>query len=150
MAAFVMRYFLPSPRQTNFLILLACAMLVLALYLRLTVVDAPLLIAACAAKAARASCGLRLFIVELYEMQFFGGLALLTAALHFARPRVSVFAISLAATCLGLILINAGTAALAAALLIIAFARPAHASKQPPARREPQRTTSLASSKPTR
>jgi len=149
MAAFAMRYFVPTPRQTNFLILLGSAMVALAFYLRLSMVEAPVLIAACAANASRVSCGMRQLLVELYEMQFFGGVALVAAILHFNRPRVGMFTIALVATCLGLILFNAGSAALAAALLIIAFARPVHASKRQPARRELPRTTLPANSKPT-
>ena len=150
MAAFAMRYFVPTPRQTNFLILLGSAAVALAFYLRFSVVEAPTLIAACSANAWRVSCGIRQLLIELYEMQFFGGVALVAAVLHFNRPRVGMFAIALVATCLGLVLFNAGSAALAAALLIIAFARPVHASKRQPARREPPRTTLPASSKPTR
>jgi hypothetical protein len=149
MAAFAMPYFVPTPRQTNFLILLASAVVALAFYLRLSLVEAPLLVAACAGNASRVSCGIRQLLIELYEMQFFGGVALVTATLHFNRPRVGMFAIALVATCFGLFLFNAGSAALAAALLIIAFARPVRASKRQPARREPPRTTLPASSKPT-
>jgi hypothetical protein len=150
MATSAMRYFLPPPRQTNFLILLGCTSFGVAIYLRFALVEVPLLISACAANAGHASCGIRQFIVELHEMQFFGGIALVAAIFQLAQPRVAVFAVALAATCLGLVLYNVGTAGLAAGLLIISFARPAHASKRPPAHKAPARTTSPASSKPTR
>lgn len=144
-----MRFFVPTPRQTNFLILLACAAGALAFYLRHSIVEAQPLIAACAAGAPRASCLLRQFIIELYEMQFFGGIALIAAVLNLARPHTGMFAIALIATSLGLILYNAGVAALAAGLLIIAFARPAYASMRPPARITTPRTTKPANSRTT-
>jgi hypothetical protein len=144
-----MRIFLPTPRQTNFLLLLSCAALALAFYLRHSIIDASPLIAACASGAPRATCWLRQFIIELYEMQFFGGLALLTAILHLARPRIGMLAIAIVAAGFGLVLSNAGTAALAAGLLIIAFARPVPASTRPPVPIAPPRTTTPASSRTT-
>jgi hypothetical protein len=150
MAAFAMRYFVPTARQTNSLILLAFAALVLAFYLRHSIIDSQPLIAACTAGAVRASCPMRVFLIELTEMQFFGGLALVAAILHLIRPRLGMFAIALVATSFGLLLANAGPAAFAAGLLIIAFARPAHARTRAPVRIEPPRTTRPASSKASR
>ena len=144
-----MRLFVPTPRQTNFLILLVCASGALAFYLRHSIVEAEPLIAACAAGVPRPSCRLRQFIIELYEMQFFGGIALVAAILHLARPRTGMFTIALIATSFGLILYNAGIAALAAGLLIVAFARPAYASKQAPMRITAPRTTKPANSRTT-
>lgn len=144
-----MRLFLPTPRQTNFLILLACGSVALALYLRHSIVDAQPLIAACAAGAPRASCRFRQFIVELYEMQFFGGVALVAAFLHLARPHVRKFAIGLAAAGFGLFLLNSASAALAVGLLVIAFARPVLANTQTPMRPAPPRTIKPASSRTT-
>jgi len=148
-AAFGMRFFVPTPRQTNFLILLACASGALAFYLRHSIVEAQQLIAACAAGVPRPSCNLRQFLIELYEIQFFGGIALVAAILHLARPRTGMFTIALIATSFGLILYNAGVAALAAGLLIAAFARPAYASTQTPVRLTTPRTTKPASSRTT-
>lgn len=144
-----MRYFLPAPRQTNFLILGGCAAVAFGFYLRYSILGAEPLIAACAAGAPRASCSIRLFIIELSEMQLFGGVALVAAILHFARPRVDMFAVALVASSLGLLLSNTGAAALAVGVLIIAFARPAHASKLPPMQLTPPRTTKPASSRTT-
>jgi hypothetical protein len=144
-----MRYFFPSPRQTNFLILTGCAAVAFGFYLRHSILDAQPLIAACAAGAPRAACSIRQFLIELYEMQFFGGVALVAAILHFARPRLVMFAVALAASCLGLFLSNTGAAALAVGILLIAFARPAHASRLPPMQLTPPRTTKPASSRTT-
>lgn len=127
-----MRLFLPSPRETNLLILLGCAALGYALYLRHSVVAAPELATACAAGLPRAICSLRRIMIELGEMQFFGGLALVASVVQFVRPRVAAFATGLVAAVFGLNLANTELAALAAGILVISLARPARTSTPPP------------------
>ena len=142
-----MRFYLPTPRQTNLLLLIGFVAFGYALYLRFLVLEAPAIEFACGEGLPRAVCGLRKVIVELYGLQFFGGLALAAAILHFARPRFVTFAVALAACVFGLLLRNTGVAALAAAILIMAFARPAYASKSRPAPTTAPRTTPPASSR---
>ena len=142
-----MRLYVPTPRQINLLLLIGFAAFGYALYLRIMVIDAPSLEFVCAEGPPRAVCGLRKVIVELYELQFFGGLALAAAILHFARPRFAAFAVALAACMLGLVLRNTGVSGLAAAILVMAFARPAHASKSMPAPATAGRATAPASSR---
>jgi hypothetical protein len=129
-AAFAMRLFLPTPRQTNLVLLLGCAVFGGALYLRHLVIEAPAIEAACASALPRAICGVRRFALELSDMELFGGLALAAAALHFARPRFSLFAGGVVAAIAGLILYNTGPAALAVALLVVSLSRPVHASRR--------------------
>jgi hypothetical protein len=142
-----MTFFEPSPRQTNLLILLGCATLGYALYLRFSVIDSASVEAACSAGVVRVVCGLRTAVVELSEMQFFGGVALVASVVHFARPALAPFLIALVATILGLVLGNAGISGLAAGLLIIAFARPLYANRPQPPSEAQRRTIAPASSR---
>lgn len=141
-----MRLYVPTPRQTNLLLLIGFAAFGYALYLRFLVVEASSIEFACAEGLPRAVCGLRKVAVELYELQFFGGAALVFAILHFARPRFIMLVIALTAAVLGLVLSNTGVSALAAAILVMAFARPAHANKSMPAPATARRATGPASS----
>lgn len=142
-----MRPFPPSPRQINLLILLGFSALGAALYLRNALLDADALAAACFAGAPRAACTARAVLAELSEMQLFGGVALIAAVLHFARPRLAAFAVALAAAILGLFLGNAGAAAFAAAFLVMAFARVPPAGRRAPAPGAPPPATTPASSR---
>lgn len=146
-ASFCMAFFEPTPRQTNLLILLGCATLGYALYLRLMVIESPAIEAACTPGFTRAVCGLRRGILELSEMQFFGGVALVAAVTHFVRIAIIPFSIALAATILGLVLGNSDLSGLAAGILIMAFARDLHASRPPQSSTGRRRTTALASSR---
>jgi hypothetical protein len=142
-----MHPFLPAPRQTNFLLLLAFTSIGAALYLRLSIVESDTLAAACFAGAGRASCGLRRLILELYGLEVFGGVALIAATVHFFRPDVLAFGIALCAAILGLFLNNVVPSAFAVAILIMGFARPARGGKPRPMRRTAQPATPPASSR---
>ena len=147
-----MRLFQPTPRETNALIALGAGALGYALYVRLMVIDAQPVEAACAQGIARAVCSLRKVTVELQELKLFGGVALLAAVIHLYRPRLVFFAVGLIASIFGLVLYNNVLAALAVALLIMSFARPVHvpADKSTPERPARQRATAPASSKKSR
>jgi hypothetical protein len=149
MAAFAMALFTPTPRQTNFLVLLVCASLGYGLYLRLSVLESLELAAACAAGLPRAVCSLRRIVIDLQDLQFFAGTALAGALYHFFRPALPAFAIALAATAFGLTVGHVGASALAAALLVIGLARPARAGNSTPAPAGSPQTTGPASSRPT-
>jgi hypothetical protein len=142
-----MRLFLPSPRQTNFLIILGFAAAGAALYTRHAIIDSSVLAAACADGSVLAGCWVRRFIVELGELQFFGGAALVAAILHFLRPRVTMFAGALTAAVFGLLLGNPEASAFATAIIVLAFARPVRASKPAPAPAAPLPPAPPASSK---
>jgi hypothetical protein len=144
-----MHLFLPGPRETNLVIFCGFAALGGALYLRHMLIEAPALEAACAALPSRPACALRRIVIELRDLQFFGGAALLAAILHLLRPQIALFVAALVAAILGLVLGNAALAALAAALLVISFARPAPTSmrmrapeRSPQARAPPSSETS--------
>lgn len=141
-----MRLFVPSPRQTNLLLLLAFAAFGCGLYLRHFIVEAPALEAVCTAATWRAGCLLRQLVMESYQMQLFGGAALVAAVAHLARPRVATFTAALVATILGLILYNTELSALAAGLAVMGFVRPTRASMSGPARAEWRQTKAPASS----
>ncbi len=144
-----MHPFLPTPRQTNLLLLLAFATIGTALYLRISVVESDTLAAACFAGAERASCGLRRFILELYALEVFGGVALIAATVHFFKPDAMTFGIALCAAILGLFLDNVVPCAFAAAILVMSFARPARGGRPRPAQRGARRATPPASSRAT-
>ena len=145
--SFGMRLFLPTPRETNLLILLGFAVFGYALYLRFMVVDAPSLELACPEGLDRAVCGLRKTVIELRDLQFFGGLALVCAVLQLIRPRFATLALGMTAALFGLILHNTGVSALAAALLVMGFARSAHADRSRPRPEARGRTRAPASSR---
>jgi hypothetical protein len=150
MAAFAMRLFLPTPRETNLLLLLGCAAFGGSLYLRYLAIESPAVEAACAAASPRAICLLRRLAIELSDLELFGGVALAGAILHLVRPRIVPFAIALVAAIAGLVLYNTGVAALAAALLAVSPARPVRASTQAPGSARSPQTRAPASSKATR
>ena len=144
-----MHPFLPTPRQTNLLLLLAFTTIGVALYLRISVVESDTLATACFAGAERASCGLRRFILELYALEVFGGVALIAAAVHFFKPDAVTFGIALCAAILGLFLDNVVPSAFAAAHR----PREAHdengGGRPRPAQRAARRATPPASSRAT-
>jgi hypothetical protein len=149
-AAFAMRAYLPTPRETNLLVFLGCASLGYALYLRHMVVDATTLELACAAGLPRASCFLRRAVVDFRDMELFGGVAIIAAAAHFIAPRFAAFAVAMCAGLFGLVLGNPEPSAMAGGLLILSFARPVRrllASKPLPAPTAPSRTTTPANSR---
>jgi hypothetical protein len=145
-----MRPFLPSPRETNLLVVLGFAAFGYGLYLRYGLIEAPLLEVGCATGLPRAACGLRRIVIDLHEMEFFGGVALAAAVFHFARPRLAAFAIGLSMAIFGLVLWNSSLSAIAIALLVIGFARPVRpvpASRPLPAPAMQAQTIAPASSK---
>jgi hypothetical protein len=124
-----MRPFLPTPRETNLLVVLGCAALGCGLYLRHTIVDSSALELACAAGLPRASCILRRAVVDFHEMELFGGAALVAAIAHFVNPRLIAFAIAMCAAILGLLLANNELSAIAIGVLVVSFARPVRHSQ---------------------
>lgn len=141
-----MRVFLPSPRETNVLLLVAFAVFGYGLYLRHFIVEAPALAAVCAAGSSRIGCLLRQVVVEAYQMQLFGGGALVAAVVHVVRPRIATFTVALTGALLGLILYNAEASSLAVGIAIMGFVRPTAASTRVPTRTGSPQTKAPASS----
>ena len=102
------RLFLPTARQTNWLLLVGLLSLGEALYLRYLAIEYAQVSLACQGGLSTWLCTTFRLAIVLYNHSVFGWVAL-------------------AATAFGLVLHNADLAGLAAALLILSLARPAPA-----------------------
>jgi hypothetical protein len=119
------RRFMPSPVQIHWLIAIAFTSVGYAMYLRYLAIEYPVVGLACDAGLTTWLCLSRKIALPLYEYYVIGGVAVVAAIVHLARPSVFAFAAALAAAGLGLVLFNAGLAGLAIGLLVLSFARPA-------------------------
>ena len=119
------RLFLPSARQTNWLLVIGFLALGEALYLRYLAIEHGQVALACQAGLNTWLCATFRLTIVLFNHAVFGWVALAAALLNLLRPSLALVAVGLAATAFGLVLHNAGLAGLAAALLILSLARPA-------------------------
>jgi hypothetical protein len=117
--------FLPSVRQSNWLISIAFLALGYAFYLRYFAIQNTPLGLACDAGLGTAICLARKAAYTFGAHVVFGWTAFGVALVNLIRPSFVTFALALAATAFGLVLYNAGLAGLAAGLIILSFARPA-------------------------
>ena len=117
--------FLPTARQTNWLLIVGFASLGYALYLRYFAIEQASVGLACQAGLKTWLCATRTVITALFTNGIFGGVALAAAALNLLRPSLVLFTIALAAGSFGIVLYNVSTSSLAAAMLILSLARPA-------------------------
>lgn len=140
------RSFLPSPRATNLLVAVGLLSLGYAMYVRYLLIESSPVGLDCDAGLAATQCTVRAVSMFFFKNQLLGVAALALAAFHLFRPNVYVFAAALSLTGLGLVLYNNGCAAIAFALLVVSFARPAAASTTPPEGEEGRQTTGPASS----
>jgi hypothetical protein len=122
------RLFFPSAREWNVLIALGLVSLGYALYLRYIVIEQAWVALACQDGGTTWICLSRNAAIALFKNWVFGAVALGTAALNLMRPSLVLFAIGMVAAAFGIVLYNIGAAGLAAALLILSFARPAAAT----------------------
>jgi hypothetical protein len=118
-----MRLFLPSARTTNILLIVGFCALGYALYMRYLAIEQSNVGLACDAGLNSWLCTLRNIITVLFGYSVFGATALIVAVLNLIRPCLLLFAVALAATCVGVVLYNVGLAGLAAGLLILSLAR---------------------------
>jgi hypothetical protein len=123
-----MRLFLPSARATNVLLIVGFCALGYAFYMRYLVIEQSTVSLACEAGLKSWLCTSRAIATALFTYLVFGWTALIVAALNLLRPSLVLFAVALAATCLGLVLYNGGLAALSAGLLVLSLARRAPAA----------------------
>ena len=123
------KLFFPSARQWNVLIALGLLSVGYALYLRYIVIEQAWVALSCQDGATTWICLTRNTAIALFKNWVFGAVALGTAALHLVRPSLVLFAIAMVAAAFGIVLYNIGASGLAAALLILSFARPASATK---------------------
>jgi hypothetical protein len=119
------RLFLPTARQTNWLLLVGLLSLGEALYLRYLAIEYAQVSLACQGGLSTWLCTTFRLAIVLYNHSVFGWVALATALLNLVRPSIALILVALAATAFGLVLHNADLAGLAAALLILSLARPA-------------------------
>jgi len=119
--------FLPTARQTNWLLIIGFVALGEALYLRYTVMENSTASLACQGGLDTWLCAAFRLVTVLYPYQVFGAFALAVALLNLIRPSLLLFAMALAAAAFGVVLHNADLSALAAGVLILSLARPAPA-----------------------
>jgi len=121
--------FLPTARQTNWLLLLTLLSLGEALYLRYLAIEYAQVSLACQAGLDTWLCATFRLVIVLFNYSAFGWIALGAALLNLLRPSILLVALALAATAFGLVLHNANLAGVAAALLMLSLARPAPAAE---------------------
>jgi hypothetical protein len=124
-----MQLFLPTARQTNWLLIVGFVALGEALYLRYLAIEHTQVSLACQGGLNTWLCTIFRLTIVLFEHSVFGWVALTAAALNLLRPSIVLVSLALAAAAFGLVLHNAGLAGLAVALLILSLARPAPAAE---------------------
>jgi hypothetical protein len=117
--------FLPTARQTNWLLIVAFLALGEAMYVRYMVMENATMSLACQGGLNTWLCGTFRLTSLLYPYQAFGGVALAVALLNLLRPSIVLVTVALAAAAFGVVLHNADLSALAAGVLILSLARPA-------------------------
>jgi hypothetical protein len=120
--------FIPSARQTNWLLIVSFLAVGEALYLRYLVIEHAPVSLACQAGLQSWLCSTMRTMIVLYNHSVFGWVALAAAVLNLVRPSIVLMSIALAAAGFGLVLHNTDLAALAGGLLILSLARPAPAA----------------------
>jgi hypothetical protein len=127
-----MRTFMPTARQTNWLLIVGFLAVGEALYVRyLAIEHAPVSLACQANQDVLHSswlCTTFHLAIAAYNNSVFGWVAVIAAALNLVRPSIVLMTVAIAAAGMGLVLHNAGLAGLAAGLLILSLARPAPAA----------------------
>src|SRR3981081_561837 len=132
------RRFVPSCRQTNWLLAVGFLSVGYALYLRYRAIEFAPVSLECQSGLDTWLCGTFRTVIILYNHAVFGAGAPGAAGINRLRTPVALFAIALAAAGFGIVLHNPGLSALAAALLVLSLARPAPEPERPPACRRPR------------
>ena len=122
------RLFLPTARQTNWLLAIGFLALGQALYLRYLAIEYPTVSLACQGGLKTWLCTAFRAAIVLFNYDAFGWVALAAALVNLARPSIALISLALAAAGFGLVLHNANLSALAVALLILSLARRAPAA----------------------
>ena len=118
-----MKLFLPSARETNVLLIVGFGALGYALYMRYLGIEQSGVGLACAAGLDTWLCYTRRIVIALFDRSVFGIAAVALALLNLLRPTLVIFAVALAAACLGVVLYNVALSSLAIGLLVLSFAR---------------------------
>jgi len=119
--------FLPTARQTNWLLIVGFLAVGEAFYIRYMAIENLNVELACQAGLKTWLCSTFRLSIVLFNHEVFGGVALLAALLNLLRPSIVLVAVALVAAGFGIVLHNADLSALAAGLLILSLARPAPA-----------------------
>lgn len=119
--------FLPTARQTNWLLAVGFLAVGEALYIRYMAIENPTVSLACQAGLNTWLCGTFRLAILLFHDEVFGWVALAAALLNLLRPSIVLVTLTLAAAGFGVVLHNADLAGLAAGLLILSLARSAPA-----------------------
>lgn len=117
--------FLPTPRQTIALAVLALASLSHALFVRYYAIEQTSVALACQAGAETIICMSSRLLLALHIPPSLGIAALVAALLNLVRPSVVLCAAALVAAGHGLVIYNTALSALAVAVLVLSLARPA-------------------------
>ena len=123
-----MKLFLPGARAAIVLLIIGVVALGGALSMRYGAIERTDIGLSCTARPDTWFCAARQGLVTLFVHSVFGWGALAIAAINLFRPSLALFALALAASCLGLVLYNVGLSALAAGLLVLSLARRAPAT----------------------
>jgi len=123
------RLFLPRGSALAALAAVAMCSVGCALYMRYFGVQQTSVGLACEAGLNSWFCMTRKLTIALYEHSIFGVIALGVALVNLLRPSFALFAFALVFAGLGIVLYNVALSGLAAAVLILSFARPAPASE---------------------
>jgi hypothetical protein len=126
------RLFRPTAAQLNGIITIGFLALGYAIYLRYLVIEQTQIGLACDGGLKTWLCLSRTVVSAFFENEVFGWVSLGAAALALIRPTLPLFTVGLAASALGIVLHNAGLSGLAAALLILCFARPVPGEENDP------------------
>jgi len=119
--------FLPTARQTNWLLIVAFLSVGQALYVRYMVMENLNAELACQAGLNTWLCTAFRVSIALYPHNVFGGVAVAVALLNLVRPSIVLVTVALATAGYGIVMHNADLSALAAGLLILSLGRPAPA-----------------------
>ena len=119
--------FLPTARQTNWLLIVGFLSVGEAFYIRYMAFENLNVELACQAGLQTWLCNTFRLSLVLFNHGVFGGVALAAALLNLLRPSIVLMALALIAAGFGIVLHNTDVSALAAGLLILSLARPAPA-----------------------
>jgi hypothetical protein len=119
--------FLPTARQTNWLLIVAFLAVGQALYIRYMAIENLNTELACQAGLQSWLCTAFRISIVFFNANVFGWTALGAAVLNLWRPSLLWTSLALAAAGFGVVLHNADLSALAAGVLILSLARPAPA-----------------------
>jgi hypothetical protein len=119
--------FLPTARQTNWLLIVAFLAVGQALYIRYMAIENLNTELACQAGLQTWLCTAFRISIVFFNHEIFGRVALGIALLNLIRPSIVLTALALAAAGFGIVLHNADLSALAVGVLILSLARPAPA-----------------------